>query len=214
LPDGRFGVPMSSSFGLVVGGKLSFKGDKEKKKKKKRGRDGHDDEIPESELALPDNQPTEVPGVGRLTTSGVVVMGVDTDFVAQVAVGDSLFVSVSDRFRNLQTDEVRVVNMVLGKASLNITAPFTCDITTPSVFLVHKKAPDLEALRAAKCEERKRQRQAEEDGEMLTYQKLKPSQGAGTWKTLQTVTERVGPGVSREDMLRRREKEKADRFCK
>ena len=54
----------------------------------------------------------------------------------------------------------------------------------------------------------------EEEGATLTYQKLKAGQGAGTWKTLQTVTEKVGPGVTREDMLRRREKEKADRFCK
>ena len=193
---------------------MTFKGDKEKKKKKKRERDGDGDEISPQELAALTSMPSELPGEGKITTSGVVVMGIDSDFDAQVAVGDSIFVTVSDRFRNLQTDESRVVNMVLGKGSLNIAAPFSCDITSPTAFLVHKKAPDLEALRAAKREERKKQRQTEAEGETLTYQKLKGGQGAGTWKTLQTVTEKVGPGVSREDMLQRRSKEKSDRFCK
>ena len=202
---------------LSVGGKLSFKGDKEKKKKKKkrdRDREDDNDDLPDSELTLQSEMPAELPGQGKLTTSGVVVMGFDTSFEAQIAVGDSLLVNVSDRFRNVQTDEVRVVNMVLGKSSLNIAQPFSCDVTAPTVFLVQKKKPDLEALRAAKREERKKQRQEEKEGSMLTYQKLKPAQGAGTWKTWQTVTEKLDPSVTREDMIRRKEKEKSDRFCK
>ena len=201
--------------GLVVGGKLKFKGDKEKKKKKKkRELEDEDEDLSDSALMLLADAPSELPGQGKISTSGVVVMGHESDFSSQITVGDSLFVTVYDRFRNTQTDEARVVNMVLGKTSLNIAAPFSCDITTPSAYLVQKKAPDLEAIRAAKREERKRQKQLEEEGATLTYQKLKAGQGAGTWKTLQTVTEKVGPGVTREDMLRRREKEKADRFCK
>ena len=101
---------------------------------------------------------------------------------------------------------------MLHPDSLNIEAPYTCDVTSPTVFMVLKRAPDLEALRAAKREERQRLRQLEEESSTVTYKVLK--EGSGTWKTWKTVTERVDAGTSREDMLRRRESQKADRFCK
>jgi hypothetical protein len=72
--------------------------------------------------------------------------------------------------------------------------------------MIMKRAPDIEALRAAKREERRKQRMVEEESSVVTYKKLK--EGSGTWKTWETVTERVTPGTSREDMLQRRAKEK------
>ena len=65
--------------------------------------------------------------------------------------GDSILVTISDRFRNTQTDESRVVNMVLGKSSLNLEAPFSCDVTSPTSFMVLKRAPDIAALQAARA---------------------------------------------------------------
>ena len=70
----------------------------------------------------------------------------------------------------------------------------------------------MEALRAARAAEKKRAKRAEEGSSLVTYKTVKP--GSGTWKTWQVVTERVAAGTSREDMLRRRESEKADRHCK
>jgi hypothetical protein len=207
----------SKAFPVVLGGRLKLKGDKPKKSSKKRlerepnGDDGDDDDLDLQALSAA-AAAGPIPGKGSLTTSGVVVMGVDTDFSAEVKVGDSLLVTVSDRFRNMSTDESRVVNMVLGRSSLNIEAPFSCDVTAPTAFLVQARAPDVEALKAARREERKRQRQAEEDESTVTYKVVK--QGSGTWKTWQTVTEKVSAGTSREDMLRRRASEKADRHCK
>ena len=200
----------------VMGGKLRLKGDKPKKRKKReREEDNCDDDDDADLVALQEQgalQNDPVAGRGKLTTSGVVVMGVDTDFSSELTVGDSLLVTISDRFRNVQSDEVRVVNMVLGKSSLNLEAPFSCDVTNPTSFMLLKKAPNLEALRAARAEEKRRQKKAEEESSMVTYKVLKA--GSGTWKTWQTVTEKVSAGTSREDMLMRRSNEKADRHCK
>ena len=77
--------------------KLSFKGDKPKKKKKRDREDAGDDDDEEAlAQAAVSNDP--LPGEGKLTSSGVVVMGHDTNFAEQIAVGDSLLVTVSDRF--------------------------------------------------------------------------------------------------------------------
>ena len=96
---------------------LRFKGDKPKKPKKKRERQD-DDEVRDEDLEIPaDYTPDPIPGMGKLTSSGVVIMGYETDFPSQIQVGDTLLVTVSDRFRNTTTDETRVVNMVLGKSA-------------------------------------------------------------------------------------------------
>eukprot|EP00965_Chrysotila_dentata_P207802 6184339-Pleurochrysis_carterae.AAC.3 len=100
----------------------------------------------------------------------------------------------------------------LAAASLNLAAPFSCDITSPVVFLIIKKAPDLSALRRAREEERKRSKQAAKEAKEVTYKVVK--QGSGTWKKWETVTERVSGSLSREDMLQKRVEMKADRFCK
>ena len=84
----------------VVGGKLSFKGDKKKKKKRERENPSDDDEP----LDVPEHSLDPVAGTGKLTSSGVVVTGVDTDFTAELSVGDTLLVTVVDRFRNTRSD--------------------------------------------------------------------------------------------------------------
>ena len=196
----------------LVGGKLKLKGDKPKKKKRPRAEEGAADD--DDDLALPEDAGgtlAPLPGEGQLTTSGVVVMGHGTSFSTQLAIGDALLVSVSDKFRNTQEDETRVVNMVLGKTSLNLEAPFTCDVTAPTSYMVLKRAPDLEALKAARAAERRRLKQLEEESSSVTYKVQKA--GSGPWKTWTVVTERVEAGTTREDMLRRRAKEKHDRHC-
>jgi hypothetical protein len=134
----------TASFGLVLGGKLSLKGvdggvEKKKKKKKRKDKDrGDAAAASDEELEMPEWSEDSMPGTGELTTSGVVVMGVGTAFDKELAVGDSLLVTVVDKYRNITSDESRVVNMVLGKGSLNLQQPFTCDISTPSSFMVLK----------------------------------------------------------------------------
>lgn len=208
----------TASFGLVMGGKLKLKGDKKSSKGKKRSapedalrpQRGDDGDVDEEDV--PSYSADPIPGMGKLATSGVVVMGVDTDFTKEVAIGDTLLATVVDRYRNMEAQESRVVNMVLGKSSLNLESPFSCDITSPVVFLVVKKAPDLAALKQARAEERKRSKAAAEAAKEVTYKVVKPS--SGTWKKWETVTEKVAGGMSREEMLHKRVQMKADRFCK
>eukprot|EP00308_Calcidiscus_leptoporus_P013410 CAMPEP_0119362504 /NCGR_PEP_ID=MMETSP1334-20130426/9552_1 /TAXON_ID=127549 /ORGANISM="Calcidiscus leptoporus, Strain RCC1130" /LENGTH=215 /DNA_ID=CAMNT_0007377725 /DNA_START=6 /DNA_END=653 /DNA_ORIENTATION=- len=204
----------TASFSLVMGGKLKLKGEKKSSKGKKRSAagepvppdDGDGDEDGSGYSADP------LPGTGKLATSGVVVMGVDTEFTKEVAIGDTLLATVVDRYRNTEAQESRVVNMVLGKSSLNLEAPFSCDVTSPVAFLVIKKAPDVAALKQARAEERKRAKAVAEAAKEVTYKVVKP--GSGTWKKWETVTEKVAGGMSREEMLRKRVEMKADRFCK
>lgn len=108
----------TKAFGLVTGGKLKLKGDIEKpKKRKKRREEAEDDDDP---IELPDYSADPVVGTGKLTSSGVVIMGNGTDFTKELEIGDSLLVTVVDRFRNTQADESRVVNMVLGKCASHL----------------------------------------------------------------------------------------------
>ena len=209
------------SFGVVLGGKLNFKGGADlpgKKKKKKRkdlateaADDADDDDAVAAMLAAHSSDP--VAGEGKLTSSGVVCMGTDaSNFTSEIVVGDSILVTVSDRYRNISSEESRVVNMVLGKSSLNLEAPFSCDVTDPTNFMILKKAPDLEAFKAARAEERKRAKRLKEDSQEVTYKVVKA--GSGTWKKWETVTEKVQGGMSREQMLQKRIEHKADCFCK
>ena len=63
---------------------VSFKGDKKKKKKRERENPSDDDEP----LDVPEHSLDPVAGTGKLTSSGVVVTGVDTDCTAELSVGD------------------------------------------------------------------------------------------------------------------------------
>jgi len=102
--------------------------------------------------------------------------------------------------------------------------------------MIVKRKPDIEALKAARREEKRKsgssvartlcrqppslrcaalvraEKALETESQTVTYKVVNP--GSGTWKTWKTVTEKVDGGMSREDMLQRRAKEKADRFCK
>ena len=127
----------TGSMGLVVGGKLKLKGDKKRKKEKKRARlegadagsDSDADAQAEAEAAAAAAEYSADPvvGTGKLTTSGVVVMGHDTEFVKELSVGDTLLVSVKDRYRNTETNESRRVNMVLGRSARNALPPYSPD---------------------------------------------------------------------------------------
>ena len=215
------GSKHSGSFGLVLGGKLKLKGASEGKKRKKRDKmpmpapdcDG-DDDGDEGALAAATAEYSAAPvaGTGKITSSGVVLTGHGTSFSTELGVGDTLLVTVVDRYRNTETNESRRINMVLGASSVNIEAPFTCDLTAPTSFMFVRRAPDIDAIRAARAEERKKARREVQDAKEVTYKVLKGDSGPGkVWKT---VTEKVDGGMTREEMLERRAREKADRHCK
>lgn len=223
-----------SSFELAVGGRLKLKGDElqpAKKRKKKRrdaegplasgggGVEGDRADADPGAAADADAPAEPVDGTGLLQTSGTIVMGRETQFTQELAVDDALVVLVVDRFRGTSEEEARKVRMVVGDTSASLEAPFSCDVTERSAFRVLKARPRPELLAqalAVSAAERKRQRRDESRGELVTYEKLKSSgsAAAGTWKTTVRVTERLGPGRTREDVLDFRCKQKSDKFCK
>ena len=101
--------------------------------------------------------------------------------------------------------------MVLGKNSLGVNAPFSCDLTSATPFMVVKKKPDFAALRAARRAKQKSAKEAVEGSKTVTYKKVIAS--SGTFKKWETVTE-TGVSMSREDMLNVRAKHKTDRHCR
>ena len=174
---------------------LRFKGDPPKKKKRKAegGAGGGDDDEDEALAAAAAEYSSDpVSGAGTLMSSGVVVMGTDTDFTKELEVGDTLLVTVTDRFRNTVSDEARVVNMVLSKGSLNVNAPFSCDITSASSFMFVKKKPDLEALKAARREKKKLAKQSEEESKTVSYKVVVAGSGPGR-RTMLTTTATARP---------------------
>ena len=190
---------------------LKFKGDAPKKKRKERPAMPLDDE--EGDLAAVEAEYSADPisATGAITSSGVVVSGMDTDFATEIEVGDTILATVNDRFRQTTSDEARVVNMVLGKNSLGVNAPFSCDLTSATPFMVVKKKPDFEALRAARRAKQKSAKEAVEGSKTVTYKRVIAS--SGTFKKWETVTE-TGVSMSREDMLNVRAKHKTDRHCR
>ena len=189
---------------------LKFKGEAPKKKRKDRPAMPEDDEEGDLAAAEAEYSADPISATGAITSSGVVVSGMDTDFAKELEVGDTILATVSDRFRQTTSDEARVVNMVLGKHSLGVNAPFSCDLTSATPFMVVKKKPDLEALRAARRAKQKSAKEAVEGSKTVTYKKVIAS--SGTFKKWETVTE-TASSMSREDMLNVRAKHKADRHC-
>ena len=191
---------------------LRFKGEAPKKKRKERSMmpSGEDDEEADLAAAEAEYSADPISATGAITSSGVVVSGMDTEFSKELEVGDTILATVSDRFRQTTSDEARVINMVLGKHSLGVNAPFSCDLTSATPFMVVKKKPDLEVLRAARRAKQKSAKEAVEGTKTVTYKKVIAS--SGTFKKWETVTE-TGSSMSREDMLNVRAKYKADRHC-
>ncbi|KAJ1622392.1 hypothetical protein T492DRAFT_1062879 [Pavlovales sp. CCMP2436] len=218
-----------SGFELAVGGRLRLKGDAEPtKKKKKKRRDGEGGERDGGTAGPPDDAEGAVAGAdddepidgsGTVQTSGCTLMGKGTCFIKELAADDRILLTVVDRFRNTSSEEARAIRLVVGDNSASIEAPFSCDLTAVTSFRILKAIPDpalLAEARAASAAALKRQRRDEAKGELVTYEKLKDAGTAasGVWKTTVKVTERLGPGRTREDVLDYRCKQKADKHCK
>ena len=82
----------------------------------------------------------------------------------------------------------------------------------PSTTTIGRGELEQQRKRESEVEGTLARLQAEEEASTMTYKVVKP--GSGTWKTWETVTEKVGAGVSREEMLRKRQSEKSDRHCR
>lgn len=152
-------------------------------------------------------------GAGMVTTSGTAVMGKDTRFKSEVAIGDAIEVL----HPKTCVPEVRLVKMVLSDISLGIGSAFGSDLSAPTAFHV-LKLPKAIKSEEEKAAEAKRKKEEEEraaygryggsgaDGNTFTYREKK-----GESYRIKTVT--TEKELTREEMLDLRSKQRGDKFC-
>lgn len=217
-------------------GKLVFKGDKPKKKKRK-GKFERGDEVLESlqdakieeaarqqthneksQQASPTSKTPsaaiEIPeprdATGLITSSATVVTGHESKFTRELSVGDAIVVHIANE------SEMRVVTMLLSDTSLNLSSPFSHNISEPIGFRYIRKPS------SATCRDKTQQ-----DGTSV-------QPATGVYHDIDSVdrlTEFVyrertehgsyrikrepvgGLGYSREKMLEMRAKKTSDKYC-
>ena len=219
-------------------GLLVFKGEKPKKKKKKskHERASHDKTTTASAEAQPTaerldvsgQKPAVVPskpsattslsaavvapkinsGRGRITTSGTVVTGHDTKFTKDLRQGDALLVSIGGQ------DEMRVITMLLSDISINLSSPFSQNLTQPASFRYIPKPRNTQ----------REARQAREKAAREAVEEEAKASGTGASHEL-VYRERTEHGsyrirkkqldseVSREELLNLRSKKTSDKYC-
>lgn len=224
-------------------GLLVFKGEKPKKKKKKSKHDRHDDAAgaaastaEESSSFLPPPAaadverkpaPVEPPvpaptpavmtptirtGRGTITTSGTVVTGLDTKFTKDLRQGDALLIRREDTGQ----DEMRVITMLLSDISINLSSPFSVNLTKPSTYRFIPKPRN-------KTRETK---QAREKAAREAIEEEARASGTGAAAAQELVyRERTAHGsyrirrkqldgeASREELLNLRAKKTSDKYC-
>jgi hypothetical protein len=214
-------------------GLLVFKGDKNPKKKKKKPK--HDrgpaeatDATPAAALAPPsavtsagrtERKPppaaqTAGPkistGRGEITTSGTVVTGHGTKFAKDLRQGDALLVRIGSG----DQEEMRVITMLLSDISINLSSPFSQNVTQPSSFRYIAKPRNTQ----------REARQAQADAVQEAVEEEAKASGAGSSQELvyreRTVhgsyrikRKQLDADISREDMLNMRSKKTSDKYC-
>ncbi|CAM9380009.1 unnamed protein product [Heterosigma akashiwo] len=213
---------------MAKSGRLIFKGGepavfakkkKPKKKKRKHSKNEGEEALKldsEQERMSPQNTAAEEEeevqiesGAGRLTSSGIVVTGYETEFMNQLTAGDAIMVTHPTTFK----EETRIVKMVLSNVSISISSPFSSDLVTTCPFHFIK-APKIEVPEEQKEQERKRKNDEEEKGAFGTYApRNKVVYRVRNQFSYKIITEDADKSMSREELLDIRSKKKSDRMC-
>ena len=85
---------------------------------------------------------------------GTTIYGHDTDFMAELVIGDAVMISHPTTL----DDETRIVRMVLSNSSISISSPFSSDLITTTPFR-YVKAPKIELTEEEMQVERKQKTQ-------------------------------------------------------
>ena len=219
-------------------GLLVFKDDKPKKKKKKSKHELPDNTAVTAAAAhadLPDDSLAQKPvaavvpskpaaasttssaaaappkihsGRGSITTSGTVVTGHDTKFTKDLRQGDALLVSIAGQ------DEMRVITMLLSDISINLSSPFSQNLTQPTSFRYMNK-PRNTQREAVTAREKAAREAVEEEAKAsgtgasheLVYRE-RTEHGSYRIRRKQLDSE-----MSREELLNLRSKKTSDKYC-
>ena len=206
-------------------GQLTFKGETTKKAKKKAKHDRKEDVkvsapqvvLPRSNDELQQNvskptkdstslSPAIEDGIGQITTSGTVVMGHGTSFTNTLSVGDAILVHVEED----QPHEMRVITMCLSNTSINLSSPFSRNLTAPTSFQYIRKPKSSVQSRAAKnqMELDDHERASGFQGSHELVYRERTENGSYRIKK-----ETVSGDVSRTHLLEMRAKKKSDKYC-
>ena len=223
-----------------------FKGEKPKSKKKKKSshsirssqRIEQDAYIPVSTVAQhhssslesrtrqpsepSSTQPVIQKGEGKITSSGTVLMGIDTKFNTCLNAGDAIIAKIpaSKEQGSSSNEEMRVVTMRLSDTSASISSSFSQDLKHPTSFQYITKPKNLQKERE---EKEKKKRMTESEIERSAFGTYK-SGGNGQTKELvyrerteqgsyRIRREEVSSNATRSDLLEMRLQKKSDKFC-
>ncbi len=169
-------------------------------------------------------QPIMRQGQGKLTSSGTVLMGIDTKFNSCINVGDAIIVHIptnSENDDNETREEMRIITIRLSDTSASISSSFSLDLKIPTSFQYISKPKNSQKERD---EKEKRDRLAKEEVDRNAFGTYKSSGNSGGGQEL-VYRERTEHGsyrirrevvddkVSRSDLLVMRSQKKSDKFC-
>jgi hypothetical protein len=164
--------------------------------------------------AEPITKPVDTPqiknGIGKITTSGTVVIGHGTKFSEQIQAGDAFLITING------IQEMRVITMRLSDISLNLSSGFSQNMATPVSFQYINKPRDASSSSNNVAEQREAREKALQEerhafglysNQEIVYQERTEH---GNYRTKRV---KVDGEVSRQELLDLRTKKKSDRFC-
>jgi len=176
-------------------------------------------------------------GNGKITSSGTVLMGVNTNFNSCLNVGDAILVKVpipssssastsqgssSSSSSSSTREEMRIVSIRLSDTSASISSAFSQDLKFPQSFQYIKKPKNVQK---EKYEKEKKEKMSREEIERCAFGTYNSSGGGSGGQEL-VYRERTEQGnyrirrqvldkdnVDRTDLLDMRSLKKSDRYC-
>jgi hypothetical protein len=155
-------------------------------------------------------------GTGRITTSGTVVTGLDTQFDKELSVGDAILAIIHG------TEELRVVTMRLSNTSLNLSSAFSDSIKQPQSFQYIRKPRHAEKERKhAQHKQLEQARETERSAFDLYNSKstlvYREKTETGSYRIkrqdLKRKRDTKSGDISRGDLLDLRSKKTSDKYC-
>ena len=160
-------------------------------------------------------------GKGKLTSSGTVLFGHETNFNSCLNPGDAILVNILSEDGSSSKEEMRVVNIRLSDTSASISSSFSQDLSHPTSFQYIAKPKNVQK---EKDDKEKKERLSKEEIERSAFGTYKSGGGDGHTKELvyrerteqgnyRIRRERVDADSTRSNLLDMRTQKKADKYC-
>ena len=164
-------------------------------------------------------QPKIRKGEGNITSSGTVLMGIDTKFNSCLNVGDAILVKVEANDGTSAREEMRVITMRLSDISASVSSSFSHDLKIPTPFQYIAKPKNVQKERD---EREKKERMNKEEIDRSAFGTYRSGDGQRKELVYREVTEHgsyrirretVDSNTTRSDLLGMRLQKKSDKFC-